>query len=324
MLEPRFPLRTRLGHARAHQGTTRSNCSVTRTLKTSFCIERSLPAATLTLVDGSQLDRSSQSYIHSVTVRIKPDVCSRQALNSGDVMDGAKRGRTICAVVAVCLTACGGGSSPPTPNADPQGFWQGTAGDGRDVSSLILEQGQYFMVFSSGTTVSGMVEGAFSVSGNTLIDNAAIDFPASGAATTASVTGSVTTRQSLSLTDAESSGVRAVTGTYSPAYDTPVDISEAIGTWVGNIGSTGETRLTISPDLSFTGTQGSCSFSGSVRARPTGKHVFDGSLTFNDVSCASGTGTSMNVEAVVSGTKITAVGVNSWTTVGFAFVGARQ
>jgi hypothetical protein len=78
------------------------------------------------------------------------------------------------------LTACGGGSSPPTPNADPQGFWQGTAGDGRDVSTLILEQGQYFMVFSSGTTVSGMVEGAFSVSGNTLIDNAAIDFPASG------------------------------------------------------------------------------------------------------------------------------------------------
>lgn len=86
-------------------------------------------------------------------------------------------------------------------------------------------------------------------------------------------------------------------GTYRFAYDTPVDISEAIGTWVGNIGSTGETRLTISPDLSFTGTQGSCSFSGSVRARPTGKHVFDES--FSMMRRASGTGTSMNVEAVV-------------------------
>ncbi|MEM5365190.1 hypothetical protein V4C53_03990 [Paraburkholderia azotifigens] len=239
-------------------------------------------------------------------------------------MNRTKKGSAICAVAMMCLTACGGGSSPPTPNADPQGFWQGTSGDGHSVSTLILEQGQYFMVFSSGTTVSGMVEGTFSVNGNTLIDNAAIDFPASGAAATASVTGSVKARQSISLTEAEASGVSAFTGAYTPAYDTPADISEAVGIWVGSIGSTGETKLTITPDLSFTGAQGSCSFSGSVRARPTGKHVFDGNVTFNDASCAAGAGTSMNVEAVVSGTTITAVGVNSWTTAGFAFVGARQ
>lgn len=239
-------------------------------------------------------------------------------------MNTTKMGRMLSAVAMMCLAGCGGGSSPPTPNADPQGFWQGTSRDGQDVSTLILEQGQYFMVFSSGTTVSSMVEGTFSVSGNTLIDNAAIEFPAFGPAATASVTGSVKAKQSLSLNDAEASGVRVFTGTYDSGYDTPTNITDAVGIWAGGGGVLGETRLTISPDLSFTGTQGTCSFSGTVRARPSGKHVFNGTATFNDASCVLGAGTSVSVEAFVSGTRITAVGVNPWTTVGFAFVGTKQ
>ncbi|BCZ84412.1 hypothetical protein PTKU64_80870 [Paraburkholderia terrae] len=162
------------------------------------------------------------------------------------------------------------------------------------------------------------------MSGNTLIDNAAIDFPASGPAATASVMGSVKARQSLSLNDAEASGIRVFTGTYDSAYDTPTNISDVVGIWAGGGGAVGEARLAISPDLSFTGAQGTCSFSGMVRARPSGNHVFDGTATFNDASCVLGAGTSVSVEAVVSGTRITAVGVNSWITVGFVFVGTKQ
>ncbi|WP_321924524.1 hypothetical protein [Burkholderia sp. BCC1998] len=234
--------------------------------------------------------------------------------------------------VTTFLAACGGGdgggsgsTSAPVQNQDSQGFWQGTTSNGRNVSALVLETGQYFAVYSTNDVVDGMFEGTFSTSGNTITDKSSLDFAIGVGVIPASITGSVTTKQSINGTVSESNNSVTFSGNYNAAYDTPATLSQAVGTWSGHSsGTTVATSLTVTSTGSFTGTSGTCTFSGSVAPRATGKAVFDGTVTFNDASCQLGAGASLGFEAVVSGTQLIAAGINSSRTNGFIFIGAKS
>jgi hypothetical protein len=229
---------------------------------------------------------------------------------------------------ASLLTACGGGgggsNATPVVNADPQGFWQGTESNGRAVAALVLETGQYFAVYSTNGSVDGMVEGTLTVSGNSISDNSAIDFVVGAPAVSATVAGTVMTKQLISAKVSEPNQSVSFNGTYNSAYDSPPSSTAGVGTWTGSAaGGSAATTITVAADNSFTGTTGLCTFSGSVTPRATGKNVFDGNVTFNNTSCQLGAGTAIGFEAVIANSQMVAAGVNSSRSAGFVFLGTR-
>ena len=55
----------------------------------------------------------------------------------------------------VLITACGCGSSNSVANADPQGIWTGPTSSGYTASTVILETGETWGIYSAGNTIYG-------------------------------------------------------------------------------------------------------------------------------------------------------------------------
>ena len=59
-------------------------------------------------------------------------------------------------VMPLVLTACGGGGGGgSTVNADAQGYWSGPASTGYTVNAVVLETGETWGIYSSGSTIYG-------------------------------------------------------------------------------------------------------------------------------------------------------------------------
>ncbi|TDV04657.1 hypothetical protein [Paraburkholderia caballeronis] len=262
------------------------------------------------------------------------------------------KGLTVGAALA--LSACGGGgdgplctgfggtintcpgstNNPPPSTAVPAGIWGGATSDGNAVSLLVLETGQYFLVptSSSGTD---LVEGIMTASNFNFSDPAAVVYPSSSMPVAATVSGSFTTAKSLSGTVATTAPLSsplaqgatstAFNGDYNSLYDKPATVTEAVGNWSGQTSaSTLPITVSIATDGTLTGANGSCSFTGSVAPRSTGKHVLNGMLTFNTSGCILGAGNSLNIEAVVLGNQLVAAGVTPQRDHGFAIVATKN
>lgn len=241
------------------------------------------------------------------------------------------------------FAACGGGDDDepcrkmeggvfvpctPAPNPSPkvpEGIWGGASSNGLAVSTLVLENGRYFSIYSSGGAVSGLVEGILTASGGKFTDPAAVDFSGPSSPMAASVNGTFTEKQSMSGTVQVGGQTVSFNGNYNSLYDTPVTLADAQGTWTGGLaGSSASVTVTVGANGTFTGTDGACGFSGTVTPRASGKHVLDGTVTFQNSSCALGTGTSINFEAVPSGGQIVAAGVTSQRNGAFVFIGNKN
>lgn len=241
------------------------------------------------------------------------------------------------------LAACGGGDGdgpcrklengsfvPCTPAPDPspkvpEGIWGGASSNGLAVSTLVLENGRYFSIYSSGGAVRGLVEGILTASGGKFTDPAAVNFSGAVSPMAASVSGSFTERQSMSGTVQVNGQTVSFNGNYNSLYDTPVTLADAQGTWTGDLaGSSNPVTVIVGTNGAFTGTDGVCSFSGTVAPRSSGKHVLDGTVTFQNSSCALGAGTSVNFEAVPSGNQVVAAGVTSQRNGAFVFIGNKN
>lgn len=67
------------------------------------------------------------------------------------------------------LGACGGGGGGgSTTNSDPQGFWVGPSSTGFTVSTAILENGESWGIYSSGSTIFGALYGSTSTDGSSI------------------------------------------------------------------------------------------------------------------------------------------------------------
>jgi hypothetical protein len=69
---------------------------------------------------------------------------------------------TLTAVLALTLSACGGGGSDSTPNQSAAGFWQGTGKDNRTVWGLGQANGDYWVLMSApgdANTLAGADQG---------------------------------------------------------------------------------------------------------------------------------------------------------------------
>ncbi|XYJ88410.1 hypothetical protein AEMCBJ_12965 [Cupriavidus necator] len=247
--------------------------------------------------------------------------------------------------LAAVLAACGGGgdsgssSSTTTPSTQPaataEGLYSGTSSSGYQIAGLVLETGEFYVLYGKGSTIYGVVQGNGTSSNGSFSSSNAFDFfLPNSSRIAATVSATYSAKQSLQGTLTEGGQGITFTSSYQSSYDTPASISAIAGTYSGAAATgsgTSPVSLTVKSDGTFSGTSpgasGTCGYSGTVTPRATGKNVFNATVTFNGSNCALGTATvSGYAVSVVSGgvTMLYAVGLLPDRSNGFLAIGTKS
>jgi hypothetical protein len=236
--------------------------------------------------------------------------------------------KSLLALITAGLTACGGGGGGTSgPNADPQGFWSGLSPAGYTVNAVVLDGGETWGVYSSGSTVYGALYGTASTSGNTAtITGTDFNFVTNSSAQ-GTLTGPITAKSTMSLSN--SSGTIPLT--YSSTYETAATAAAVTGTW-SYVGRSGgytliPANITIDSSGNFTLSQTNCTTSGSIVPRTGGKNVYNITLTSVGNGCAAGQSTLTGVtylDTTVTPNKFLALALTSSKSDGLIVIGTKQ
>lgn len=227
----------------------------------------------------------------------------------------------------VLITACGGGGGDSVANADPQGFWTGPASTGYTVNAAVLENGETWGVYSSGSTIYGALYGTTTTSGNTVsIRGTDFNF-LTNSSSSGNLTGSIAAKSSMSLSG---SGV-TLPLTHQSSYDTAATAAAVTGTW-SFIGRSGSYTLvpgtiTINNAGAFTLSQTGCVTTGSVVPRSGGKNVYNLTLSATGVNCVAGQSTMSGVvylDTTVTPNKFLSLALTPSKTDGVVVIGTKQ
>jgi hypothetical protein len=232
--------------------------------------------------------------------------------------------------IAICLvliSGCGGGGSSSVANADPQGFWTGPSPAGYTVSTVILDTGETWGIYSSGSTIYGALYGNTTTSGNTAtVTGTDFNF-ATGTSTPGTLTGPISAKSSLTLSNVNGT----VPLTYQSSYDTAASSAAATGTW-SFAGRSSRYSLipgsiTINSSGNFTLSQSNCTTSGSIVPRPGGKNVYNLTLIAIGSGCAAGQSTLTGVtylDTTVTPNRFLALGLTPSKNDGLIVIGTKQ
>jgi hypothetical protein len=197
---------------------------------------------------------------------------------------------------ACALAACGGGEHEGQQSAvltlvsapaSAEGLWIGSAASGAKVALAVLENGEIWSWLTTNNVPVGAIQGSISTSGNNFSGlGMDVDTP-TAQVSSINYSGTFSSKSSLSLT---TSAGRVLSTNYSAGYDQPASLTALSGSFTGS-GVTGHaaaqfTRLGISSLGVISGTGTGCALSGTATARPSGKNIFNLSLTFTGVGCA--------------------------------------
>lgn len=247
-------------------------------------------------------------------------------------MNHMKR-RIAVVAVSLILGACGGGGSEDSaggssgPSGSAEGFWSGTLASGVAVSAAILENGETWGVYTSGTLIVGALHGQTTSSGTTLSGSGTAFDVANRSSSRGTYSGTFTPKSTIRI---NSSDGGVFSGTYDTEYDRPAVLSSVTGSFTGQ-GVSGNSAvqsipLSIAADGTVTalGTQG-CSAAGSLVPRPSGKNIFNVSVTFTGTNCALGNGTvTTGVGYYDMDTKrLLVLALNAAKTDGFIYIGSK-
>lgn len=200
----------------------------------------------------------------------------------------------------LALVACGGGGGGgSTSNVDPQGYWVGPASTGYTVSAAILENGESWGIYSSGSTIYGALYGSTSTDGSS-ITVAGSDFNfVTNSVVSSTLTGTVAAKSTISAANRVGTTVSL---SYRPMYETAATSAAIVGTWnfIGRSRSYSLIPGTIVVDGAgnFTLNQTNCVTTGSVVPRSGGKNVYNLTLSTAGSGCAAGQ-TSMSGIAIL-------------------------
>ncbi len=242
------------------------------------------------------------------------------------------------ALLSLGLSACGGGSGstpapppppPPAQTSSAEGFWSGTTSSGFSILGAVLENGEYWVMYYANGVLYGVVQGTGTSSNGNFTSTNGLDFSLGGTVTPVAVSGSYRERASLQGVVTPQAGGSPVTFTaaYDAAYEIPATLAAVAGVWRGRLAN-GETySINVGASGAFTGAGSSgCTFSGSIAPRPSGKAVWNVSVTFNGGVCLLGTQTITGI-AVVAGSGaaqvLYAAALNATRSAGFVLISTR-
>lgn len=216
---------------------------------------------------------------------------------------------------AALLTACGGGGDDAPPAAPAQGAYAGsiTAGAAKAFELVVLEDGSYWALY--GTTVantlyvSGFVQGSGTSSNGSFSSTDTRDFgyaPAVAGSITATYVAGTSIAGTITATGGGSATFSGTTAAIAPYdYNAAAKLSDITGAWNLTMltGETANVSITAAGALAGV-SSGGCQFSGTVAPRPSGKNVFNVSLSFGTSPC------------LLAGQVASGIGVYSPTTAG--------
>lgn len=236
-------------------------------------------------------------------------------------------------LTSALLVACGGGgggsgAATSATATDAQGFYVGTSSFGFDSNVLILETGEFYSIFSSGGLAYGIDYGTASGTNNAFAGSLTEFYIPYNITIAGTIAGTVVPKSSISGSTNYANGTSGTfTGSYNSAYDTPATAAAIAGTYTGSYYTGAQVTMVISSVGVVTGTSTNCTFTGTAVPRPTGKNVYNMSLTFTGSQCAPGAGVASGVAVLgtVSGnTYIYTAGINSANTGGFFWIGRKN
>ncbi len=203
---------------------------------------------------------------------------------------------TALALLGTTLVACGGGGDSPAPTGDPgtqaqalanaQGFWSATPSAGNSATAVILPNGQAWVVYQTGNTVTALGQAVLSVTGGSYSGIGKHYALPGGAVQTFTLGGTLPTANTGSLANSVTLGAgtgSVINWTYSKSYESAATQASVQGSWRG---AQGAASLSWDVDgagkLAGTSSTG-CSYSGTLTPNANPVAVFD--LTVTE-SCA--------------------------------------
>jgi hypothetical protein len=247
-----------------------------------------------------------------------------------------KRKLLALAAASVLVAGCGGGGGdsdpPPAAASSAEGLYSGTTTTGRTVTGLVLDDGTYYVLYSSvgsSTAIAGVVQGTGTSNAGTFSSSNARDFNLEGLGVlSASVSASYVARQSLNGTVSYSAGgTTSFSSTYNADYDAVPSLTALAGTFSGQVASSAgaeNATVTLSAAGAISGSGASgCAVSGSAAPRARG-NVFNISLTFAGAPCLFANQTLSGIAYFDAATKrLYAAAPNAGRTDGVLFVGVK-
>ena len=242
---------------------------------------------------------------------------------------------------AFCLTlvGCGGGggSSPP-PGPSAEGVYGGTltGSTSSNFQMLVLENDEFWAMYGTQTSslffVAGFLQGTGVSNNGTYTSSNVRDFGFNPArAGTANATYNATAK---TITGSVAASAGTVTLNGGPIagslynYNTPALLSSVSGSWALTA-LTGEgVSLNISAAGAFTANSSlGCAFSGTMVPRPSGKNIFNVSLTFGPSPCVlagqPASGIAIVYPLATGRAQLIFAGTNTGRTIGTAAFGTR-
>lgn len=241
-------------------------------------------------------------------------------------------------LIALTIAACGGGSgggnggSQPVANQDPQGFWTGTSSGSSagtfNLGSVVLENGEFYTMFSQNGIAYGIDYGTGTVSGTSISGNLQEFYIPTNSVIAGTISATFTPKSTLQGSARYTNGVTTnFTTTYNASYDTPASLSAVTGLYTGNYYTGAPVSLSISSNGVVSGSSTNCIITGTVTPRPTGKNVYNAALNFSGSQCAPGQGSASGIGVlnVINGvTYLYTAGLNPAKTNGFFWIGRKQ
>lgn len=245
--------------------------------------------------------------------------------------------------LVLLLAGCGGGGggnnsvATNLTGSPVQGIAQGPTNMGTDMTAIILETGEFYNITSAGGLALLVDQGTLS----------SLSYAYSGTATEYTVATNAT--QTNGIISGQFIPQSAITGTtvynvynvnltqyttFSATYlatdMTPASLAALAGSYVAPYYFGGPSvTMTISSGGSITGTNGSCTISGTATPRASGINVFNVSLTLGGTGCVpAGVGSASGVAALVTSSsganRLYVATLNGAASAGFFWIGDRQ
>ena len=234
-------------------------------------------------------------------------------------------------VIMGCGGGGGDGGGESTPPTSAEGFWNGTAATGQQLTGVVLDDGTYYVMYSpvgNPSLIAGYIEGIGTSNNGSFTSSNTRDFVFGYGVLSATISATYTEKQSLNGTITYTSdGTTTFSSTYDADYETQSKLSDAAGTFTGQATSSSSgsetATYTITDDGNISGVSASgCTLSGIISPR-SGCNVFNFLVTFGSGCTAQGQ-TLTGIACYSSSTKrLYAAMPNDARTEGYFFVGVK-
>ncbi|WP_157664178.1 hypothetical protein [Burkholderia ubonensis] len=259
----------------------------------------------------------------------------------------------ICVAATAFLAACGGGdggstaggdaSTTPPQDVTPVGLWVGTIDEGAPDPLMMMVQGDgsyraLFVDNNNNTVVNGVsvpvpvgvFGGKMKPTGTQFVDTSSILLlqPVNKVPfiTAVSLSGSFTPSSNLTGQLANSTTFMANYAQSDPLPDVNTTANwRGPGIGMSKVNAATQVDVTLGPPSGkFTGSSGSCTFSGSLIPAGPGNPTFIGGITFTSSECRMGNNTKVSISAMFVNGRMIVVGITDTTTGGLGFIAIKQ